>query len=115
MHEVLLTGEIIKLPLWPTVRGKNVGPLLPDATTYIDGCPVHWELDRATEGYKAVRSRMQVYLPQREPVIWCAPTEARMEGIWKHCRPLKDRGFFKVIGSDEVYDWQGNAYVFPAP
>lgn len=115
LHEVLLTGELIRFPFVHVNRGKFVDSLiLPDATLFIGPhlSPVHVELDRSTEGYTAVKSRIyKAYRSCPEPVIWIAPTKTRMDGIRRHANPIADRAFFKVIGSDVLYDFEGSEYL----
>jgi hypothetical protein len=121
LHEVLLTAELIRFPRFRVRRGKFVDQQIrPDATMLVgDGAsPVHWEFDNSTENYARVKERLQVYLRRREPVIWVARTESRLDGIWKRAKALGDRAFFKIAGADVLYGHDGTEYgldVFPGP
>ncbi len=120
LHEVFVTGELIRFPKFRIRRGKFVDQQLrPDATMYVsDRSPVHFEFDNSTESYGQVKSRLQAYLRRREPVIWVARTESRMDGIWKRAKALGERAFFKLAGADVLYGHDGTQYateVFPGP
>lgn len=113
LHEVLLTGELLKCPHVPVNRGKHVDAALrPDATLFIGPAetPLHVELDRNTEGYRAVKRRIRSYAAFGEPVLWIAPTVARMDGLRRVCRPIAAVSYFKVLGADLLYDFDGREY-----
>lgn len=123
-HEVLLTGELLRWPLLPVNRGKFVDQeIRPDATMFIgpEQAPLHVELDTGEESYRQVKTRMRAYLPSREPVLWIAPSEERMDGLISHAGAIRQHAFFKVLGSDVFYDGDGAEYlaeslgVFPDP
>jgi hypothetical protein len=115
LHEVLLTGELIKNPFFRVNRGKIVDQeIRPDATYFIGPkkMPFHVEMDLATESYKVIKRRIQAYIPSREPVVWIAPSESRIDGIRSHSKPIAKTVYFKVAGSPYFYDYDGWEYLW---
>ena len=109
LHEVLVTGELIRFPFAEVARGKNVDQVLrPDFTLCLDDFSIHGELDRATEGYRQARDRMHVYTERREFVLWVAPTVARMEGLRKRAACIRSHALFKVVGESTLLDFHGD-------
>jgi hypothetical protein len=114
LHDVLTTAELLRFPNVPVNRGKFVDQSIrPDATLLMgdDFSPVHVELDRDTEGYRALKRRIRMYVGLHEPVIWIAPSEARMDGIRRHCKAIASDSFFKVLGSGFLYSYDGSEYL----
>jgi hypothetical protein len=108
-----LTDELLKNAHVPVNRGKFVDPALrPDATFLLcpEYCPVHVEMDLATESYKVIKHKIQRYLSCGEPVVWIAPTESRMDGIRSHAKAIAKNAFFKLAGSPYFYDYDGWEY-----
>jgi hypothetical protein len=110
---VLLTDELIKNPLVRVDRGKFVDQeIRPDATMFVgpELLPFHVEMDLATESYKVIKRRLQAYIHCGEPVVWIAPSEARMDGIRSHAKSIAKNTFFKLAGSQYFYDYDGWEY-----
>lgn len=71
---------------------------------------LHVEMDMDQEGYRQVKSRVQHYVRRREPVLWIAPTDTRIEGIKRHAKSIASHSYYKVVGTDVMRDYEGTEY-----
>lgn len=104
LHEVLLTEELIKLPIPLNVwlrGGKTDRRLRPDA----ENSKLYVEFDSGTERKKIVQKQVKAYHQTQRMVLWIVPSERQFEWIKEVGKKESTR--VMLHGSSEVWDLEG--------
>jgi hypothetical protein len=92
-HEAEVSDIVLRISATDIRRLYDVCALQPDAEIVIGDDTYYFELDRDTHNHKDSRERLAVFRDCPNPVLWVAPSEARVKELMRMA---------KVEGVDKV-------------